>query len=96
MSQLTPQESLLFQRLANKAGIRIPTTKKALVPLSRKEIKRIELAVQRSAGDPVVLIRKRSSVRVLSLDTYKSWVKNGHRVGAHKNKGVVNVQSSSN
>lgn len=92
MTTLTPYESAQLQKLASKAGIRIPAHAKTGIPLSRKEIKRIESAVQRSLGEPVVLIRKRSSVRVLSLDTYKSWQKNGHRVGkAGKTQEVASV-----
>lgn len=90
MTTLTPYESTQLQKLAKKAGIRIPASAKTGIPLSREEIKRIEAAVQRSLGEPVVLIRKNSSVRVLTLGTYKAWVKNGHRVGkAGKTKGGV-------
>lgn len=83
---LTPYELNRLKALSDKAGITLPAIVMKNVSLSRKEIKRIELGLASSLGKPVVLVRKRSTVRVFSPETYASRIEQGRRVGIIKNK----------
>jgi hypothetical protein len=81
MSKLTPYESARLQTLAAKAGITLPHTEAVNIKLRSKEIKKIEKALNKSAGKPIILIRKRLLVRVFSQDGYKDRIAQGQRLG---------------
>lgn len=96
MSKLTPYESARLQTLAAKAGITLPHTEAVNIKLRTKEIKKIEKALNKSAGKPIILIRKRLLVRVFTRDGYQDRIAQGKRIGSlTKKKGDTNVNSAS-
>lgn len=67
---ITAYEKSRLEKLAQKAGIKIPKIPTPSVVLSRKEVKRIERAFS-EMGSPLIIVKKRASIRVYTKDSYK-------------------------
>ena len=69
---LTPYEKKRLEKLAEKAGIKMPKIPAPVIQLSRKEVRRIERALSESAGRAVLLVKKTASVRCYTPDSHKA------------------------
>lgn len=69
---LTPYEKQRLEKLAQKAGIKMPKIPAPVILLSRKEVRRIERALSETNGAPILLVKKTASVRVYSPDSHKA------------------------